>query len=245
MNEFLFYMVVFAAHIIQGITGFGGAILAMPPALFLVGAGVATPIINGLGIMSGLYVLAGNVKQVDRRVLIHVLGVMAPFVVVGALLHKLLAGQASIMYAIFGVIILLVAIGGLIRLFRTKTASADTIFHTIFYELLLVLAGVVHGMFACAGPFLVGYLARRLPQKDALRSTVSVVWVVLGVLLLIAQIALGEWNLDLVRIQLETVPFLLAGMFVGSIVFRRVSQRAFTVLVYILLGISGVLLLMH
>ena len=245
MKVFLFCITVFVTHVVQGITGFGGAILAMPPALFLVGVEVATPILNGLGILSGSYVLVGDADRVDRKTLLHVLCVMAPFTLVGAFLRRLLSGHASIVHAIFGVIVLLVAISGLFRLFRGEVKPGDAPIQTVLYELLLAAAGVVHGMFACAGPLLVGYLARKLPQKDSFRSTASAVWVVLGLFLLIIQIVMGEWNLDLLRIQLETIPFLIAGMFIGTIAFRRVSQRGFIILVYILLGVTGVLLLVQ
>ena len=37
MNTVLFYIIIFLTNVIQGITGFAGTILAMPPSLILVG----------------------------------------------------------------------------------------------------------------------------------------------------------------------------------------------------------------
>lgn len=52
---------------IQGITGFAGTILAMPPSLILVGYDVAKPILNVLGILAGVYVFVTQWKHVDWK----------------------------------------------------------------------------------------------------------------------------------------------------------------------------------
>ncbi len=54
MNQVLFLLVILLANIIQGITGFAGTILAMPPSLMLVGYAVAKPVLNVLGLLSGV-----------------------------------------------------------------------------------------------------------------------------------------------------------------------------------------------
>ena len=83
MNEILFYIVILLANIIQGITGFAGTILAMPFSLKLVGMDVAVPVLNLLGLASGVYVLAGNYRSVDRKELLRAVAVMEPAVIIG------------------------------------------------------------------------------------------------------------------------------------------------------------------
>ena len=53
MHYALFFLVILAANVIQGITGFAGTILAMPPSLMLVGYPVAKPVLNVLGLQIG------------------------------------------------------------------------------------------------------------------------------------------------------------------------------------------------
>ena len=64
VNTSLFLVVILLANIMQGITGFAGTILAMPPGLMLVGYPVAKPVLNVLGLLSGIYVLSGHKDQV-------------------------------------------------------------------------------------------------------------------------------------------------------------------------------------
>jgi len=249
MNELLFYLSIFAANIVQGVTGFAGAILALPPGSYLVGLGVAVPVLNGLGIVSVAYVLVEDGAHVDKRTLAHVMAIMIPCGVLGVLVRRVLSFDVALLNHILGVIVMLVAAQGLLRFVRGRPTigvlQRGGWVASLVNELIVCLSGIVHGMYACGGPLLVGYLAQKLPQKATFRSTVSAVWAVLNTAMLVFQIAVGEWNLGLLRIQLIAVPFLLVGMRVGSLLYKRVSQRAFTLLTYALLVVAAFSLLVR
>ena len=109
--------------------------------------------------------------------------------------------------------------------------------------LLLVLAGIVHGIFVSGGPLLIGYLTKKIPDKVSFRATISTVWIFLNGMILADDIRMGLWNAELVKTQLIAIPFLLAGMFIGAKLYARMSQKLFMMITYLLLFISGVLLL--
>ncbi|MBS1483164.1 MAG: sulfite exporter TauE/SafE family protein, partial [Clostridium sp.] len=48
---------------------------------------------------------------------------------------------------------------------------------------------------------------------------------------------------ELMKIQVISVPFLLAGMEIGSRLYAKMSQRLFMMITYVLLFISGISLL--
>ena len=87
MSEILFYIVIFLANIIQGITGFAGTILAMPFSIHLVGYLVAKPVLNVLGIIAGIYVVVGGYKNVNIRELKRVTCYMGIGIIVGTLVN--------------------------------------------------------------------------------------------------------------------------------------------------------------
>ncbi len=242
MKSLLFYVTIFLANIIQGITGFAGTILAMPASLKLVGAGTAVPVLNGLGIAGGIYVFVGNYKSVRWKELGKVLAVMIPFMLVGVFLRNLLMGQERILYLILGIIVLLLAIKGMIELFVVKDGAEQRSLHPVIRWGALVLAGIVHGMFVCGGPLLIIYMADRLKQKAEFRATLSTIWIILDTILLVTQLIAGDWSLKLLKVQLIALPVLFLAMWVGSILYKRMSQRVFMIITYILLLISGVLL---
>ena len=94
------------------------------------------------------------------------------------------------------------------------------------------------------GPLLIGYLTRKVRDKVSFRATISTIWIFLNSLILFDDIRAGLWDLHLVSIQLLSVPFMLAGMFIGGKLYAIMSQKLFMVITYILLLISGASLLM-
>lgn len=247
MNHLLFYLVILCANVIQGITGFAGTILAMPFSLRLVGMETAVPVLNALGMASGIYVFCGNRRSVDRAELKRVLIFMGPALLAGVLVRTLLSGHPGLLYRMLGTIVLLIAIKGLYALLgrgnttgSARTGSAAGSAPT--GPILLIAAGLVHGMFVCGGPLLIGYLAGRLTDKAKFRATISTVWIFLNGALLATQIAAGQWTAGLLKVQLISLPFLIAGMYLGGLLFKKMDQRFFMVLTYVLLLISAVTL---
>lgn len=250
-NYILFLLIILFTNIIQGITGFAGTILAMPPSLMLVGYPVAKPVLNVLGLLSGIYVFAGKHGSVCWKELKKIVAVMAAGIIGGILIKGLFAGKEQVLYKILGVFIICLSVQGIYTLkkgdgkgrekaaFEAREGSKDS---PALY-LLLALAGIVHGIFVSGGPLLIGYLTKKIPDKVSFRATISTVWIFLNSMILIDDIRMGLWNAELVKTQLISIPFLLAGMFIGAKLYARMSQKLFMMITYLLLFVSGVLLL--
>ena len=241
MHYALFFLVILAANVIQGITGFAGTILAMPPSLMLVGYPVAKPVLNVLGLLSGVYVFAGNRRHVNWQELKKIVLIMAAGILGGILIKGLFEGKEQLLYKLLGLFVIFLAVQGLYHCFRTtdkppKPASK-------YSTLILPVAGVVHGIFVSGGPLLIGYLTKKITDKTAFRATISTVWVFLNSLILFDDIRSGLWTLDLLKIQLISIPCLLAGMFLGGKLYAKMSQQLFMKITYVLLFLSGVSLL--
>lgn len=251
---------VLLANIIQGITGFAGTILAMPPSLMLVGYGVAKPVLNVLGLLSGIYVLAGNRKSVCWKELKKIVSVMAAGILAGAFQQGLFARREEMLFKLLGLFILFLSVQGMYLLWtgRKRSQSQALILkssiqdqsqaqnqsqNTLGSYLLLGLAGLIHGIFVSGGPLLISYLTKRIQDKVSFRATISTVWVVLNSLVLLTDIRAGLWHRELIAVQLIAIPFLLLGMFIGSKLYVRMSQQVFMIITYVLLFVSGISLL--
>ena len=238
MKEVLFYLVILLSNIIQGITGFAGTILAMPFSVRLVGMDTAVPVLNVLGLLSGVYVFLGSRKSVDRKELLRVLKVMGPCLIAGILLRRVLSAKPRLLYILLGAIVLAIALHGLWKTFVKKDEGAERQ-GSAADILLLASSGLVHGLFVCGGPLLIGYLTGRIKDKASFRATISTVWIFLNGAILISQLIQGAWSMELLRVQAISVPFLLLGMAAGSFLYSRMSQSAFMKLTYVLLFIAG------
>ncbi|MBE7727089.1 MAG: sulfite exporter TauE/SafE family protein [Enterocloster citroniae] len=276
MGYAVFFLVILLSNIIQGITGFAGTILAMPPSLMLVGYDTAKPVLNVLGLLSGIYVFAGHRKHVCWGELKKIVAVMAAGIVGGIFLKGFFAGRERALYALLGLFVVCLSLQGLHKLWRdwlgtqedaaagaeaaaeakaaagAKTAEAKAAAEgkavgpdKAGLYLLLGLAGIVHGIFVSGGPLLIGYLTKRIQDKVSFRATISTVWVVLNTIILLDDIRSGLWNPELVKIQVASIPFLLAGMAVGSRLYAKMSQRLFMLITYVLLFVSGISLLIN
>ncbi len=242
----LFFLIIFLTNIIQGITGFAGT--AMPPSLMLVGYNTAKPILNVLGLLSGVYVLMTNGKQVDKKELKKVVLVMAAGMAAGFGLKALFTGKEEILYKCLGIFVMGLAVSGLRSSFQTREKSKQKEVQAagsgvVKGYALLVSSGIVHGMFVCGGPLLIGYLSKAVKDKVSFRATISTVWIILNSVILIDDIRAGLWTPGLVQAQLIAIPFMIAGMALGTRLYQRMSQELFMKITYILLFISGISLL--
>lgn len=243
MNEILFYIIIFLTNVIQGITGFAGTILAMPPSLILVGYDVAKPILNVLGILAGVYMFLTQRKYVDWMQVKKVVLVMAVGIVAGFFLKNLLASYDAILYRALGIFVIFLAIQELWHMSGKDQKPAQTMQGSAGKSMaLLVGAGIVHGMFVSGGPLLIGYLSRAIKDKTGFRATISTIWIILNSIILVQDIAAGMWTKPLLIMQCVSIPFLVAGMFLGSVLVKKMSQEVFMKLTYLLLFMSGILL---
>ena len=240
LNHILFYVTLFLSNIIQGITGFAGTLLAMPFSLRLVGADIAVPVLNSLGFVSGLYVFLGNRDKVVWSEIKKVVLIMIPFMFLGVLIRERLMDQQRLLYMILGVLVLIMAFRGLKDIFMKSGSSEKKKLSDPVMNVILILSGIIHGMFVSGGSLLVIYMAERLEEKGSFRATISAVWVILNGILLVTQFASGDITKEVAINQLIALPVLFLAMFIGSILYKRMEQRTFMIITYVLLIIMGI-----
>lgn len=249
LNTILFLLVILLSNIMHGITGFAGTILAMPFGIMLVGYDVAKPVLNVLAILSGLYILLGRYKNVNWRELAKIVAVMAAGIFGGIYIRGLFIGREQLLYKALGIFVVVLALQGLYKSLRPAPAKVRTVskpengLSKLLLDLVLVAAGIVHGMFVAGGPLLTSYMTKKEMDKETFRATISTCWVFLNSLILVSDIRAGLWTPYLLRLQLISIPFLLLAMWIGSKLVARMSQQLFMKITYILLFVSGISLL--
>ena len=227
-------LVVFAANIIQAITGFAGTLLAMPASIMLVGLPVASAVLNLMGMLSSFWIMLKNRKHIQYKQFLRIVLLMGVGMVCGrwmlmwAPTRKLLTG--------YGIFILVIACYKLLA--RRQLRVPEWL-----YPLVLAAAGVIHGMFVSGGSLLVIYAAAKLPGKNEFRATLSAVWVILNGVMLLAHVRAGMWDLPTVKLAVLCVPVLVMGVWIGGNLQRHISQQRFLTLTYLLLLISGIFIL--
>ncbi len=230
----LFLITVFISNTIQVITGFAGAMLAMPPSIRLIGFEPAKAILNIITMASCVYVVVRHWKNINFRELLKILLLMGIGLAAGIWLLELFAPELLLKF--YGALIVAIAIK---KLFIKKEI------HMPYFCLCgcLLAAGLIHGMFLSGGSFLVVYAVTALPDKEEFRSTVSAVWVVLNTYLLTEHYRAGYFEPYVWKLLAVTViPFGLA-VWLGNRLVSKISTERFLLITYLLLLVSGFLVL--
>jgi hypothetical protein len=234
LNDMIFILLVFFSNIIQTLTGFAGTMLAMPGAMLLIGVENAKVVLNIMGLVASLYIGLKNWKSVHKKELIKITVLMFMGLLIGIQIFKVL--QMNMLLTIYGIMIVGIALKNLF--FKKKLRI-----HEVFLTAILIIAGIIHGMFISGGSLLVVYAAMRFKEKAEFRSTLAFVWVFLNSYLLMMQIGDGMVNSETLTLTAVSLIPLALAIYLGNILHHRIDQNAFMKITYVLLLASGMMLL--
>lgn len=236
MKEIIFLFVLFVANVIQAITGFAGTVLAMPPSIYLLGMDNAKVVLNVMALLSGLMIAVMSYHHMNKKEVIKICVCMVASMAIGIQICKTVPSE-QILLIIYGVIILLIA-GKNLLCHRQRTLPKALLL------VILLLAGVIHGMFVSGGALLVVYAAQVLKEKEEFRATLAPVWVVLNSILLVSQVRQGVFTEGNIRLILISIIPLFMATWLGKKLVKKVSQKVFLNLTYVLLLVSGLSLIL-
>lgn len=234
LKDIVFLAVVFLTNIIQGITGFAGTVLAMPPGIFLQGIDTAKMVLNILGILASLWIVLVSYRDINWNEVKKILFFMVIGTALGMKLFTLL--PLGFLLKIYAIFIILMALKGIFIKGEVKTPEWVLVG-------VILLAGVIHGMFVSGGPLIMIYVAKKLKSKSSFRATLAIVWIVLNSYLAFSHYNQGIFTSENIRLLYLSIPPFALGMIVGNILHYKMSQASFLRLSYILLSISGMALI--
>lgn len=218
----------------------------MPFSIMLVGFDVARPILNVLGIVASVIIVAQKRQFVNKKELLKITCIMLAGMVPGFLIINHFSVNSGVLYKTLGIIVIGFTALGIIRSRRqdkNNVKKQKRLFIDIVMYCLLLISGIVHGMFVCGGPLLVVYANDKLKDSDEFRSTVSAVWIVLNSINMFTDIGAGRFNGNTVILLLISTAVLFLAMLIGNLIYKHMNKKAFMVLTYTLMAISGVSLL--
>lgn len=235
MNNFLFALVVFASNVIGSITGFAGTMLAMPFCILLVDIQTAKAVLNVMGLVAGALIVFSDWRHINRKELLRICLYMGIGIVLGLILMRI--AEMEVLLTLYGLFILGYA---LVKLF---TKPGPPVKNRWLLTLVLIVSGLIHGLFISGGSLLVVYAISVLPEKSTFRATISGVWVVLNSFLLVQHIVGGFFTKDAILLTLICLIPLILSVQMGTRLHGKVPQKAFQRMTYVLLLISGITIL--
>jgi uncharacterized membrane protein YfcA len=238
-------LTVFLSFTLEVVTGFGGTVMAVSFVTALLGMHKGVVVLTLVAIIPQLSVVIRERSRIDWKNYLIIAGLMLPFLFVGRMLQS--AADTAVLKRILACFIIAVSAFRLIRYFSLmrKKEEQDGETKVRWYSYLaLVGAGVIHGMFSSGGPLAIVYASSAVKEKDSFRSTMCLLWVTLNTILVVSYIADGSLNAEIGRTILCLVPFVAAGIIAGNLIVRRVNEKVFSLVVYICLLVTGVIMLL-
>ncbi|MGL4392789.1 MAG: sulfite exporter TauE/SafE family protein [Fusobacteriaceae bacterium] len=234
LKDTLFLIVIFSTNIIQGITGFAGTVLAMPPIILLQGIDIAKPILNLLGLLASVWMVFRDLKKVNIKELFKIISFMLIGMILGIYAYDLI--PTHILIKFYAAFIIAIALKGIFIKNETETREWIMV-------LIIFLSGIIHGLFISGGPLLMIYALKKLKDKSEFRATISGVWIFLNTYLAFSHYRSGLFTSETINKFLWSIIPLFFGLVIGNKLHHKMKANTFLILTYILLIISGAILL--
>lgn len=241
---FLFFaLVVVAAYAVQTATGFGGTLVSVTLGAQLMGIEEVIRLMVPLSFLQTGYIAIRHRDGIDWTLLLKRI---LPLMAVGMSFAFLLLTQVRGPWLglAFGFIVLGLSGRDLYLLRVAGTAIAKPVSRAASVVAILS-AGVIHGIYASGGPMLVYAVGREGLSKKAFRSTLSMVWIALNLALVARFLLAGEYDRKVALEVLMLVPAVPLGILLGEWVHQRVEERAFKMVVLLLLVAAAVSLIVQ
>jgi len=235
-EEWLYaHVVVFAAFVLRGLTGFGTA-LVMAPLLTLFLDLKRTAVITAvLSVLNGVGLAYALRRDVAGRTFVLASASALAGLALGT--YLLVTQPGALLKRSVGILTVLFSVG----LFRRgrRTFGPPRLWPESVGVVAGLISGVLGGLFGTSGPPMVVYLSRRGVGIAAFRATLIAFFCVVDFTRLLGYAASGLLSGQLLLTCVLLLPVSFAGGYVGTRIYTRVNERAVRVVVAAALAVTG------
>jgi len=236
MTIFLLAGLIFLfAGIVQGLTGFGAGLLAIPLLCLIMDVKLAV----SLCIISTLIItttMAYDLRRyLDYRKILPLLVGSLPGIFIGTLLLKIV--DPNLIKLLLGIFLIGISCFNLV--FKSQAINPPV----VWGYLAGFLSGVINAAVAAGGPPAIIYTTLHDWKKEEMKATLTGFFLLNGYLTAGVHAATGMIDMTTLSYFAVTLPFVLAGTALGSRVTGRINRRRYLQIVYGLLMALGVLML--
>jgi len=223
-------LILFVASFLQGLTGFGFALISMPLLSLIIDIREAIPLCAIFGLLISLYLM----YQLKDHVIVFELKRL----IVGALVG-IPIGVYFLAHT--GPVLLQTILAIIIITFVTLTLSGilkpiglDRKWGYLFGS----LSGILGGAFNTGGPPVLVYVYLQGWDKNKQKASLSGYFVVTAAFVVVSHAITGITTLHTLSYLLYFLPFVLFGLMFGSRLFNRISSGIYSKMV--LIGLLGI-----
>ncbi|GED67355.1 UPF0721 transmembrane protein [Brevibacillus reuszeri] len=234
MNDWMMLVsIVLFAALLQTSTGYGFSIIGTPFLFLLYPAHSAIQINIILSLCISVFMIYKIRHEIDT-------------ILLGRLIRGSLIGliPGIMIYLYVDVALLKMVVGALICISTILLILKMTIAQTKKKDYATgAISGLLTTSIGIPGPPLLLYFAGVGTKKETLRSTTLAYYLFIYLISLIMQVCFAGTNKEIWLSSLIALPALFAGILLGQLLFKKISQRIFQILTYVILLFTGLYLL--
>lgn len=223
------------AGFIQGLTGFGSALVAIPLLSLIIDIKAAVPLCILNGLIITVYLAVKLSHHLDRRKILPLVLGSIPGVFAGATLLKRV--DSYVIRIGIGVLLISYSLYNLLTRPRPLNPGRGWGYVAGF------LTGAIGAAFSAGGPPAIVYTTLTDWKKEEIKATLSGFFVANGVVTALAHAITGVSSLTTVGFFGVTAPFVLFGTTLGSRVTEKIDHQSYLRIVYCFLIVMGIMMI--
>lgn len=232
LRDILVFIILFFANLLQAITGFAGTLIAMPPVIRLIGVDEAKALLNAIAQISSLMIVCTGFRKINWKEFSKMFVLMAVGMLIGIKIFEVLPLNGLLIF--YGILIIIIALEKMFVHKELRLPKAVML-------LVILAAGIIHGMFVSGGALLVIYAASVLKEKEEFRSTIALIWLTIGCYITGVQVQAGHFNDHVLFLLAVGIVPVFVGTWIGTKLLRKIRQDVFMKITYVLLLLSGIM----
>lgn len=227
--------IFFLAGFVQGMTGFGSALVAMPLLSLCVDVKSAVPLCTLNNLVITTFLVLRLKKHLDWRKIFPLCLAALPGMIVGIFLLKK-AASASLS---IGLGVLLVVYSCYCLLIKTRPRKI----HPVWSYVAGFLSGAIGAAFSAGGPPTVIYATQRDWDKDEIKATLSGFFLFNSYLSATAHAVSGMTTLSILSLLIYSAPCVLVGTVLGSHCYGCVEKAVYLKVIFTFLILMGMMMI--
>ncbi|MCK5227879.1 MAG: sulfite exporter TauE/SafE family protein [Desulfobulbaceae bacterium] len=233
--DILICIIFLLAGFIQGVTGFGSGLLAMPLLVFLIDAKTAVPLCMLNGVVITFFLAVRLRKDIEWKKIQPLFLGCLPGIYVGVTFLKE-AGSAEIKL-LLGLILIAYCMYALCCPPKPRRLKP------IWAYLAGFGTGVIAGAFSAGGPPTIVYTTQSGWSKATIKATLTGFFLATGLLIASAHAFSGLTTAGVLHSFAISVIFVLAGTWAGSFCYDRIQRDSYLKTVHFLLILLGTMMI--
>lgn len=235
VQQIIIVLALVSSYFTQALTGFGGNILSVSLLSLVLSIEEAKAIANVISVVTCLSVVVGNWRQIDWKEYFKMLVSMTIGTLIGMYICSSFSTDDFLLGILGGILIVL----GICKLKDTRYIQ----FSIFGQVIILLLSGILAGVYACGGITLIIYAANVLRDKESFRSTISLLFTSTSILLICLQMGQGVYTPKVNHLILLSLAPVIVSAIIANMIATKINTKLMLKVIYVLLIFMGIILI--